>query len=79
MHEETGDCEMETAPAWHADSMRGQTAKVLEDALGTISNALKGDVKVMADELRRTKVGDAKHFLVRGAVQPAKPRWHGTS
>ncbi len=70
---------METAPAWHADSMPNQTVKASEDALGTISNDFKEDVKVMADELRRTKVGDAKHFLLRGASKPANPRWHGTS
>ena len=73
------DLVREMAPSWHASNMRYHTVDFLEDALREISFAFQHDVADMAASLRNVEVGQAGTFYLCGAVQPAEPRFHGTS
>ena len=68
------------APTWHPSLMKNtNVCDSLERSLEQTHLEFPCTISAMAASLREAAVDTSVTFLLRGAAQPAEPRYHGTS
>ena len=70
---------LELAPKWHINNMQDQVRESVKDALQQLRFDFAVELDDMAASLTCLEAGETACFFLRGAEQPATPRYRGTS